>query len=290
MLLGDDRDSVIANIKKAANEGRFNDKVENGDPVLSVEQQDLVLTNYLKKHDGLAYKFNNLISRVTVNSALKFITRTVKIEGLDNIKAVTSGAIVTSNHFSPLDTAYVHKAVVKAGKSRLYIVSELENLKMQGLLGYIMNYYDTMPISTNANYMGREFPELVKNILDRDQFVLIYPEQEMWFNYRKPRPPKRGAYYYAAKFKVPIISCFVEMQNQAKVKDSEFGDVAIIIHILNPIYPDPHKSEHENSILLMNQDYAQKSTAYEKVYNKKLDYKFADADIAGWYPPEHLDN
>ena len=38
-------------------------------------------------------------------------------------------------------------------------------------------------------------------------------EQEMWFNYRKPRPPKRGAYYYAAKFNVPIVSFFVEIRD-----------------------------------------------------------------------------
>ena len=39
-------------------------------------------------------------------------------------------------------------------------------------------------------------------------WVLIYPEQEMWFNYRKPRPPKRGSYFYAAEAEVPIILVF----------------------------------------------------------------------------------
>ena len=38
----------------------------------------------------------------------------------------------------------------------------------------------------------------------------------MWYNYRKPRPLKQGAYYYAAKNNVPIISCFTEIIDKEK--------------------------------------------------------------------------
>lgn len=46
--------------------------------------------------------------------------------------------------------------------------------------------------------MGRKFPQRIKSVLDNNQIVIIYPEQEMWSNYCKPRPLQRGAYYYAA--------------------------------------------------------------------------------------------
>ena len=39
--------------------------------------------------------------------------------------------------------------------------------------------------------MNGAFRTLMQRNLDRNRFILIYPEQEMWFNYRKPRPGKR---------------------------------------------------------------------------------------------------
>lgn len=69
-----------------------------------------------------------------------------------------------------------------------------------------------MPVSSLKWFMETEFPNQIKNALDENKLVLIYPEQEMWFNYRKPRPCKRGAYLYAVKFNVPVISLFVEQQ------------------------------------------------------------------------------
>ena len=100
--------------------------------------------------------------------------------------------------------------------------------------------------------------------MNRGEFVLIYPEQEMWFNYRKPRPPKRGAYYYAAKLNVPVISCFVKIINIDKRKSSEFCDVRHELYVLDPLIPDPSLSVRQNSLAMAEQDYRQKVEAYEK--------------------------
>ena len=129
---------------------------------------------------------------------------------------------------------------------------------------------------------------MVEDIISKNQFILIYPEQEMWFNYRKPRPLKRGAYYYAAKFNVPIISCFVEIKNIGKKENKEFYKSKYVMHVLKPIYPDANKSIRENSIMMMNKDYEQKVEAYEKAYGKKIQYDFAYDDIAGWIPKSHI--
>ena len=45
----------------------------------------------------------------------------------------------------------------------------------------------------------------------------------MWFNYRKPRNLKRGAYYYAAKNNVPIVPIFVEIQNLDEKETEELN-------------------------------------------------------------------
>mgnify|MGYP001538639994 CR=1 FL=1 len=153
---------------------------------------------------------------------------------------------------------------------------------MKGFVGYMQKYADTMPVSSLKWFMETEFPNQIKNALDENKLVLIYPEQEMWFNYRKPRPPKRGAYFYAAKFNVPIISCFVEMKDMDKDDTEEFKRVKYVLHILDPIYPDPEKSERDNSFDMMKKDYEQKKAAYEQIYKRPLDYAFSDSDIAGW--------
>ena len=57
---------------------------------------------------------------------------------------------------------------------------------------------------------------MANEIIKEGGLVLIYPEQEMWFNYKKPREFRIGAYHYAAEFGVPIIPCFAEMIDTAK--------------------------------------------------------------------------
>ena len=162
------------------------------------------------------------------------------------------------------------------------IVNQDTNLAMKGFVGYMQRYADTMPVSSLKWFMETEFPNQIKNALDENKLVLIYPEQEMWLNYRKPRPPKRGAYLYAAKFNVPIISCFVEMVDTDKDDTKEFKKVKYVLHILDPIYPDPKKNERDNSFDMMGRDYMQKKEAYEKAYGKPLEYAFEPSDIAGW--------
>lgn len=145
-----------------------------------------------------------------------------------------------------------------------------------------MNYSDIIPISNQISYMKKEFPEVIKEKLQKGNLILIYPEQEMWFNYKKPRPLKEGAYYFAAKNNVPIISCFVEMVETDKKDTEEFNKVNYVLHILKPIYPDANKTVKENSEIMMETDYNQKKEAYEKAYNRELNYVFEiNEDIAG---------
>ena len=154
---------------------------------------------------------------------------------------------------------------------------------MKGVIGFLMNYADTIPISTEPRYLIKDFPSILKErLVDKRHAVLLYPEQEMWFNYRKPRPPKNGAYFYAAKLNVPIISCFVEMVDLPEDDTEEFKKVKYILHILDVLYPDPDKSVKENTEALGEADYMLKKNCYETVYGKELTYTFDSSDIAGW--------
>lgn len=284
MIIGKEREKVIENIRRAAGEGDFHRKVEVGDPVLTEGQKEVLIKKYLQKKRTLRFWAKNRLARKLICAATKKVNRETVIIGFENIDKIKGGAIITSNHFSPLDNTAVRTLAWRMGKEKLCIVSQETNLAMPGVTGFLMNYADILPISNNPAYMSRRFEPLLKKELDKESVVLIYPEQEMWFNYKKPRPLKRGAYYYAAKFGVPVISCFVEMKVLKEMDTREFYKVNYVVHVLPAIYPDGKKSVRENSFGMCVQDYEQKKSAYEAAYGKALDYDFEEVDIAGWVP------
>ena len=283
MIIGGSKKEVVANIKNAADNGRFNDKVEIGDPELDRTRRKKLLGNYVKQRNEIPYHYRNWLARRIVDFITFGVNANTKVVGAEKIKHIKSGAIITSNHFNPVDTTIIRYGIKKARRYRMFIVSQDTNFAMKGFLGFLMRYADEIPVSKDKDYMERHFYRTLNNLLvNKKEYILIYPEQEMWFNYRKPRPPKRGAYFYAAKFNVPIISCFVEMKDMDKDDTEEFKRVKYVLHILDPIYPDPEKSERDNSFDMMKKDYEQKKAAYEQIYKRPLDYAFSDSDIAGW--------
>lgn len=282
MIIGKNKQAVIENIQKASEEGNFHRKVEVDDPGLTPEEEEKILSRFPGRIRTAGYHLKNKAARGLVEAVTWGVNRNTEFTGLEYLKQIHTGAIITSNHFNPLDNTAVRSAVKKAGKKRLYIVSQAGNFAMKGVIGFLMNYADTIPLGKDQNYMTGAFPDLIKRLLRSGQYVLIYPEQEMWFNYRKPRPLKRGAYYYAARFGVPVISCFVEMIEIKEKENDEFNKVRYVVHILEPVFPNPQKSVRENSMEMMNKDYEQKRQAYEKAYGRKLTYDFEPGDIAGW--------
>jgi len=285
MLIGGNKEKVIANMRAAAERGDLNCKVETDDPVLSQEEREKIVRHFLDNYKTFGYRFCNVCARALTDTATRWLNRDTRIEGLENIKEIHGGAIVTSNHFSPLDNTAVRKAMNRAGYRRLFIVSQETNLAMKGWIGFLMNHEDIIPLVNHSEYLRKHFGPMIRERLKHGDAILIYPEQEMWFHYRKPRPPKRGAYYYAAVNHVPIISCFVEIRELPGKENEEFYKTRYVMHILKPIYPDPDKSVRENSQEMMRQDYRQKVAAYEQAYGETLTYDFKTEDIAGWIQP-----
>lgn len=283
MIIGGSKKEVIDNIKKAVEKGEYNTKVEINDPKLTSKEKKEIINNYLKNRNKISYKLKNNVASIIIKIATLKENKETKIEGIEKIKNIGTGAIITNNHFNPIDSTVIGKLIIELGKKKFYIIGEETNLAMKGFNGFIMNYANIIPISSeNIGYMKRELPETISKKLNNGELILIYPEEEMWFNYRKPRILKQGAYYYATKNNVPVISCFTEMIDKEEMDNEEFRKVKYILHILAPIYPDIKKGIKQNMEIMANKDYEQKKEAYEKAYNKKLEYKFEETDIAGF--------
>lgn len=281
MIIGGDKRVVVANIKQAAQNEQWHVKAEVDDPVLSAAEQATLIKTYLQRLDGPTYRVNNWLATQVATTMTAYLNRPTDFHGLENLAGIGAG-IVTSNHFNPLENTVVRAALRQTGRRHLAIVSETTNLAMTGPVGFLMRYSDTIPITTESDYMGRTFPKLLQRELDQQRLILIYPEQEMWFNYRKPRPPKRGPYYYAARFNVPIISCFVSMTDLGQPDNDQFNQVRYTCQVRKPIYPDPTLSIRDNSLRMMATDWQQKLVAYQQAYGEAYTPVWQSQDIVGW--------
>lgn len=283
MIIGENRRSVIENIKNFAETGQFHNKVELNDPELTAAQSRQITDAYLENRKRLSFKIKTALGVALAQAATKAINKNTQIKGLEKIPKDLGGVLITSNHFSPLENTVIRHLTNTLGRKKLGIISQTSNFAMTGMVGFLMNYADTIPISTDPRYLAKDFLSLLKeHLVDKKQAILLYPEQEMWFHYRKPRPPKNGAYFYAAKLNVPILSCFVEIVDLDEDDTAEFKKVKYILHILDVLYPDGNKTARENTEMLSARDYALKKACYESVYGKELTYAFHPSDIAGW--------
>ena len=134
-----------------------------------------------------------------------------------------------------------------------------------------LKYGDTLPLSRNRETM-RKFLSAVDTLLKRGDKVLVYPEQALWWNYRKPRPFKPGAFKFAVNANVPVIPMFITMEDTDKFGDDGFPIQAYTIHICPAIYPDEKLTAKENANMICEKNYQLWVDIYEKIYNTKLKY------------------
>ncbi len=284
MIIGGSKKEVIKNIETNINNNEFNKKVEVGDPNLTEEEKSKYINKFYQNQKSPIYFIKNKIANKTVRKIAKEIYPNINIIGLEKLNYVdlTNGAIITSNHFNPLDSYNIRKIVEEKLHKKLYIVVQDTNLAMPGALGFLFNNIEVIPLSKSPNYIIKKFMPELKKILSKGNFVLIYPEEEMWFNYKLPRPCKRGAYQFAHELDVPVISCFVKMTDTNITDNNEFNIVKYDVFINKVIYPEKNESIKSDSRKMAEVDYETRKKAYEDAYNKELKYEFDIKDIAGW--------
>ena len=236
------------------------------------------------KVDYLNKKLSSKINRqIAYGNAEKFLNKLIKdnkliikeVIGRENMKNVETGAIVTCNHFNPFDSFSIEKVYRDLGKNKkhkLYkIIREGNYTNFPGLYGYFFKNCDTLPLASSKRVMI-EFVKAVKVILERGDYILVYPEQSMWLNYKKPKKLRSGAFKLAVENNVPVIPIFICFED-SDVKDEDGNIVqAYTIKIEKPIYPDPKLSEKENVEILKEKNYEIWKEIYEDFYKTPLMY------------------
>ena len=165
--------------------------------------------------------------------------------------------------------------VAVAGKieeKRLYkVIREGNYTNFPGLYGFFFRNCDTLPLSSNKRTMV-EFMKAVDTLLQKGDFILIYPEQSMWWNYRKPKPLKHGAFKMAVRNNVPVIPIFITMEDSDKIDGEGYPIQEYTVNIAEPIYPDENLSTRENMEIMLNKNFEVWKQIYEDFYGIPLEY------------------
>ena len=269
-----DRIAILQKIKEYERTGRFDEDVEDDPPAPVLMPEDI---NYLhrsikqKAQTKVAFKLAHRL----VDNLIKDKKLIIKeIRGIENFKNLQSGALITCNHFNAFDSFAIqlaYEAADQPNRTFYRVIREGNYTNFPGFYGFLMRHCNTLPLSSNLETM-KKFFDATNTLLKEGNFVLVYPEQSMWWNYRKPKPLKRGAYVFACKADVPVLPCFITMKDSEILDENGFPIQEYTIHIPQPIYPD-HSLNYRDRI----EDLKQKNsdiwrTIYEREYQTKLEY------------------
>ena len=128
-----------------------------------------------------------------------------------------------------------------------------------------------------------EFVKAVDTILQRGDYILIYPEQSLWWNYKKPKPLKNGAFKLASRNNVPVLPIFITMEDSDFLGEDGFPVQEYIINIKPPIYPDENLSQKENVEIMKDKNFEIWKKVYEEFYEIPLEYTTIDKEKIGGF-------
>lgn len=281
-----DRLEVLEKIRRLEEDGIFDVDVEDDPPTVPLEADDI---NYLK--DGRISRFKRKMATKVAERLVNGLVRDNKliikeVKGLENFSRLEGGAIITCNHFNPFDSFTIEKVFRMAGEDKnrkLYkVIREGNYTNFSGLYGFFFRNCDTLPLSSSKETM-KEFIKAIDVLLKRGDYILVYPEQSMWWNYRKPKPLKNGAFNFAVRSNVPVLPIFITMEDTDIIGEDGFPIQAYTVNIGEPIYPNPELSDKENIEEMKNKNYDVWKQTYEEFYGIPLEYdimeKFENDEI-----------
>jgi 1-acyl-sn-glycerol-3-phosphate acyltransferase len=258
---------------------------------LDVEDDPETYPLMADKVDYLNEKLSSKIKNKIANIAgTKFFDKMIakrqliikEIRGIENFTAVNGGRIVTCNHFSVCDNYAVWIALREhmSGKMLYKVIREGNYTNPPKPFGLFMRHCNTLPLSSQKATM-KKFFRAVKTLFERGETILIYPEQSMWWNYRKPKPLQRGAYRFAVKNNVPILPVFITMKDSTVRGEDGFFVQEYTIHISPPVYPEGGLGYHDNVTRLMGENERVWREIYERTYGMPLAYETAPEATEG---------
>lgn len=270
-----DRLAIIEKIEQLEKTGQFDKDPENDPPTIPLLPNDVDYLNE-KISSRLKTRFANIVGERFLENIMRNQKLLIKdIKGIENLNSIKDGAVITCNHFNPFDAFAIEHVFRKSeliNNKRLYkVIREGNYTNFPGLYGFFFRNCDTLPLSSNNKTMI-EFMKAADTILKRGDAILIYPEQSLWWNYKKPKPLKPGAFRIASRNNVPVVPIFITMEDSDIVGEDGFTIQRYTINIEKPIYPDSNLTEKENTKIMKEANYEVWKKVYEDFYKIPLMY------------------
>ena len=201
--------------------------------------------------EGYKYKrtnpINNFFSGILYHGIAKPILGTycffkgIRVKGKKNIKKLGGkGAFIYSNHVAISDVLKF-QSYVFFWRKRVNIVGYPDTLSMPIVrnlcraLGYL-----PLPLPGDLKNMVA-LVDAFKFYVEKNQFILIYPEAHIWPYYTKVRTFKSGSFNYPARLEAPVLPIVTTWRKPKLGKKPKQT-----IYVLEPIFPDPNRSANEN--------------------------------------------
>lgn len=266
-----ERLAILEKIALLEQEGRFDEDVEPDPPSMVLLPDEI---EYVKK--DFAGNCRRIAAFACAYLYFWKLERHKEIvvhpaEGLEYLSGTKGGAVITCNHFHPMDSFIMQRVFDDSKhKKRLYrVIREGNYTNFPGFYGFLMRNCNTLPLSSDMGTM-KKFLRAVSEVLEAGNCLLIYPEQSMWWNYRKPKPMKPGAFDMAVKNRVPVIPCFITMEDTDRIGPDGFPVQAYTPHLGAPIWPGEGLSKKEARESLRQQTEAFCRSVYEQTYGAEL--------------------
>ena len=274
MDISENRRKILDRIEEYERDGKFDIDVED-DPETTPLDPDTVDYTQKKLLTRIGSFIANRLGRRHFEKMLKRGDVILKdVRGKENLEVVrNTGALVTCNHFNAFDNYAVYKTLIPIldGKMLYKVIREGNYTSFGGFYGYLFRHCNTLPLSSSLKGI-KALNGAMTELFSRGEKILIYPEQAMWYNYRKPRPLKTGAFRFAVKNNVPILPIFITLEDTDKYDRDGLPIQAYTVHVLTVLYPDRTLSAREDSERLCRENYRLWRETYESFYGKKLEY------------------
>lgn len=267
------RKKVLEKITLYEKEGLWNKDVEDDGQAIELLPNQI---DYLNKKlsNKIASFFVNVLGNKLIKNLIKSNQLIIeRIDGIEKFIALKDkGVILTCNHFYPFDNFAVWHVIKEHMKGKLWKVIKEGNYTNPSLkYKKLFRHGNTLPLSQNKQTMMK-FMRAIESLLNKNQKILIYPEQSMWFNYRKPRPLQPGAFKLAVKNNAPVLPIFITMTDSEFVDGEGLKIQKYTINFCDPIFPDLKLNKNERIESMKQLNYQEWVAVYENFYKKKLVY------------------
>ena len=191
--------------------------------------------------NGISYLFQNVIS-MPVKFFYTKIKFRIKIVGKEKFKECKkTGYFLYGNHTQAFADTLI-PSLANYPKRNYFIVNP-ENISMKGM-GTLVEMLGAVPIPGDIK-ASKNFLEYIKELINKNYSITIYPEAHIWPYYTKIRNFKSVSFKYPVKLNKPVYTFVNTYQSYGKNNDR----IKIITYIDGPFYPnkniEPKQAQEE---------------------------------------------